>query len=284
MMPASATKGEPQVGDHLVITYPMDKVMQLRLNKPKALNAMDDNMEDDLKNVLDWFEEEPSLWVCVVTGTGRAFCAGQDLKGWNSTQGSDKAPHAKIRSNPYGFGSIARRLSKKILIAAVNGIALGGGAELLVNCDIVIGVKGGIVGFPEVRRGVMASVGGIPNTYQRSPQLAPYLLTGLNIPPHLCEQHIFTQTVASADQVIPAALEWASKVVECSPDAVQVTKEQINLTKNGVGILDVVKRSLDTELAQATYVGENMKEGLRSFAEKRAPRWNDPPRVGKTKL
>lgn len=75
-----------------------------------------------------------------------------DLKNWNKTAGSADSPSEKILKNPHGFGSFARRRSKKTLIAAVNGMAFGGGVELLLNCDIVIGAEGAPAGLPEVKR------------------------------------------------------------------------------------------------------------------------------------
>lgn len=89
------------------------------MNRPEALNAMTDGMEGDLRKMLDWFEEENSLWCVVVTGTGRAFCAGQDLKDWQKTASTRQSPSEKMRSNPHGFGSLARRRSKKPIIIAV---------------------------------------------------------------------------------------------------------------------------------------------------------------------
>ncbi|KAK4054925.1 hypothetical protein OIV83_000849 [Microbotryomycetes sp. JL201] len=272
-----ARQDYPSVGSHLVVTFPQPKVLQLRLNRPEALNAMTDDLENDLRRVLDWFEQEPSLWVMVVTGTGRAFCAGQDLKNWNKTAGSDDSPPSKILRNPHGFGSIARRRSTKVLIAAVNGMAFGGGVELLLNCDIVIGCTGAKLGLPEVKRGVVASV------VMKCPALVPYLLTGEPFPQHLLAGSVLTDVV-SADKVLPTALDWAKRIIAASPDAVQVTKNQINLFKDGNGIHDVVYKSLDTEQAQALYSGYNLKEGLKAFVEKRQPEWQDPPSFAKSKL
>ncbi|EGU13286.1 Enoyl-CoA hydratase/carnithine racemase [Rhodotorula toruloides ATCC 204091] len=258
------TPQHPPVGPHLVVSYPAPKVLQLRLNRPEALNAMTDGLEADLCKMLDWFEEQTSLWVLIVTGTGRAF------------SGTNDAPDGNIRKNPHGFGSLARRRTKKTFICALNGFAFGGGAEILVNADIVIGCKGGKVGFPEVKRGVVAGVGGIPNAFWHSPQLVPYLLTGNPIPQHILETHVFTEVVP-ADQVLPTALKWAKQITEASPEAVWVTKEQINMHKTGMGVGDIVYASLDTEQSQKLYRGANIQEGLRSFVEKREPIWQDPP-------
>ncbi|KAK4058011.1 hypothetical protein OIO90_000750 [Microbotryomycetes sp. JL221] len=270
----------PSVGSHLIVTFPMAKVLQLRLNRPEALNAMTDELENDIRKVMDWFEQEPSLWVVVITGTGRSFCAGQDLKNWNQTAGTNDSPTHKIKSNPFGFGSLARRTSNKVLIAACNGMAFGGGVELLLNCDIVIGCQGAKLGLPEVKRGVVASVGGIPNLVTKCPALIPYVLTGEPMPQHLLIGSVLTEVV-HADKVVSTALGWASKVISCSPDAVQVTKQQINLHKDGLGIHQVVYKSLETELAQRLYSGQNLKEGLKAFVEKRPPQWQDPPRLSK---
>ncbi|KPV78511.1 uncharacterized protein RHOBADRAFT_41056 [Rhodotorula graminis WP1] len=266
----------PSVASHLVVDYPHPKVLRLRLNRPEALNAMTDALEEDIRKVLDWFEENNELWCLILTGTGRAFCAGQDLKNWQKTAGTSSSPSASMRKNIHGFGSLARRRSKKPFILALNGMAFGGGAEAMANADIVIAAEGIKVGFPEVKRGVVAGVGGIPNAFHRSPQLVPYLLTGNPIPTNLLEHVVFTEVVP-ADKVQDAALRWALDIVDNSPEAVWVTKEQVNLTRDGNSLQDVVIKSLETEQSERLYVGENLKEGLKAFVEKRKPVWQDPP-------
>ncbi|GAA5958507.1 hypothetical protein JCM3765_007901 [Sporobolomyces pararoseus] len=265
----------PSVGTHLVVTFPLPKVLQLRLNRPEALNAMTDALEADLCKMLDWYEQENSLWAVVLTGTGRAWCAGQDLKDWQRTAATRSSPSEKMKSNPHGFGSLARRRSKKPIIIAVNGTCMGGGSEAAVNGDIVIGCEGAKFGFPEVLRGVVASVGGIPNAFLRSPQFTPYLLTGVPIPQELLKTHLFTEVVP-ADKVLPTALEWAKKVTAAAPDAVWATKEQINLTKDAKGVHGAVSESLNSQQMTDLFAGENHREGLNSFVEKRPTVFKDP--------
>lgn len=135
--------------------------------------------------------------------------------------------------------------------------------------DIVIGVKGVKIAFPEVLVGVCAGVGGIPNSFARSPQLAPYLFTGAPIPTHILETHVLTEVVDKPEDVLMAALKWAKQITLASPESVWLTKEQINLHKAGRGINDVVVESFESPLSKALYRGDNIKEGLRSFTEVR---------------
>ena len=93
------------------------------------------------------------MWTCVVTGTGPAFCVGQDLKQMGSKMEGNNKYVSKVLTNPHGFGSLSRRRSCKPIIIAVNGMALGGGAEIVVNGDIIIGGAGCRVGLPEVKVG-----------------------------------------------------------------------------------------------------------------------------------
>ena len=116
--------------------------------------------------------------------------------------------------------------------------------------------------------GVVAGVGGIPNLMGRSPTLVPYLLAGIAVPEPLLRAHVLTEVVEKKD-VMASALKWAKLVTECSPDAVWVTKEQVNLHKDGLGIQEVIKASVESEQSIETYKGANLKEGLVAFTEVR---------------
>lgn len=159
----------PQVGDHLIVSNPANRVLLLVLNRPETLNAMTPELQDDIEKVLDWAEREPEIWVIVITGNGRAFCAGQDLKAWLSRPRPENGPHE------HGFGGISSRRSlTKPLIAAVNGLAFGGGLELVLNCDLAVASESATFAFPEVSRGVVASQGGIPRlAYVAGHQVRP---------------------------------------------------------------------------------------------------------------
>lgn len=171
----------PKVGSHLILTTPARHVLQMTLNRPEQLNSMTDAMEDDICRVFDWFESEPSLWVIILAGKGRAFCAGQDLKDWLSKNrayettrhatGEPMQSEAEVnktiqRLKRGGFGGMSARRSAKPIIAAVDGICMGGGTETILNCDIVVASTRSVIGLPEVARGVVAAMGGIPRLTQ----------------------------------------------------------------------------------------------------------------------
>ncbi|KAH9456042.1 hypothetical protein Pst134EB_012257 [Puccinia striiformis f. sp. tritici] len=165
-MKPNSTSGIPSHGPTVRCTFLEEgRVLMVAMNRPKYLNSMTDEMQNDLERVLDYAEEEPSIWVIVITGTiipktTKSFCGGQDLKDWFGQKDEDQ--RERLLKTPKGFGSISRRHSRKPMIAAVDGLCLGGGLELLLNCDLVIATEPSTFGFPEVSKGVFVAQGGIP--------------------------------------------------------------------------------------------------------------------------
>ncbi|PWN48242.1 ClpP/crotonase [Violaceomyces palustris] len=297
----------PKVGDHLILSFPSQHVLQLTLNRPKQLNAMTDALESDLSRVLDWFETEASLWVVIVTGRGRGFCAGQDLKEWleKKKQGGegavfeiDASTHLPIQSQSEirnviqrvesgGFGSISTRKSSKPFIAAIDGVCMGGGMEIMLNCDLVVASSRSTFALPEVARGVVAAQGGIPRLsqicgHQKASEL---VLTGRPIQASEASEkfNLINLLVPISDSVSVdegqrlielKALELAQSLTLNSPDALMVTKEALVLCK---GELDqVTKKSYSSQRSRHLYLGSNVQEGLLAFKEKRKPKWSDP--------
>ncbi|OAV98954.1 hypothetical protein PTTG_02479 [Puccinia triticina 1-1 BBBD Race 1] len=286
------------------------RVLMVALNRPKELNTMTDQMQADLERVLDWAEEEPSVWAIVVTGTlapasTKAFCAGQDLKEWLAKKEHDQ--RRRLLDTPNGFGSISRRLSRKPLIAAVDGLCLGGGLELVLNCDLVIATQHSTFGFPEVSKGVFVAQGGIPRLLLLCGRtLASELLfLGRPVDAQTARDkfRIVNEVVPTTEALLPAVLRMAQQIIANSPAAVQLTKlAMVDTLRRGhrgflddaaLGTLREEELGDGIELATAAAVlrdefdewarGPDMREGLRAFAEKRKPRWSDPVKITEKK-
>ena len=176
----------PSVGEHLILSLPAPRILMVKMNRPKQLNAMSWEMEQDMAKAFDWYEQQPSLWCAILTGNGRGFCAGQDLKSFmdKQTDTEDAFEQQYNRIKVGGFGSVSTRRFNKPIIAAVDGYAMGGGTELALNCDLVIATSRSNFGLPEVARGVVAAMGGIARISQVAghQKAAEMLLVGEAVP------------------------------------------------------------------------------------------------------
>ncbi|KAJ7240484.1 enoyl-CoA hydratase/carnithine racemase [Mycena rebaudengoi] len=274
----TTTTKPPVVSEEVLFSIPQEHVLLVTLNRPKSLNALTPRMAEDMRAVLNWFENEPTLWVVIVTGAGRAFCAGADLKSWDKdAQGGRPIEGDTVISNVHGFASVSRRESKKPIIAAVNGSSFGGGTEMVLNCDLVIASQDASFGLPEVKRGVIAIQGGIPRLSRiAGHQLASeMLLLGKTITAEEARNRFgFVNAVVPASEVISTALSFASQIIANSPDAVQSTKIGLLLSQKHTNDVTVATHVRSPETVD-TYAGENIKEGLRAFNEKRKPAWKN---------
>lgn len=271
----------PSHSDEVKVSFPKEHVVLLIMNRPKSLNAVCQTMESDLENLLSWFEGEPSLWVAIITGHGRAFCAGADLKLLATRFSSvDQTAHHVWTVN--GFGSLSRRAMSKPIIAAVNGIAFGGGMEIVLNCDLVIASDNAAFALPEVKRGVVAAQGGIPRIkavvgHQLASEM---LLLGRTVSAKEAHERFgFVNTVVPKAQLLQTAIEWAGRITQNSPDAVQCTKRGlIEAGKHG-DVEQATLAHMQSPESTRTYHGENIKEGLNAFRDKRKPIWANPAKL-----
>lgn len=279
----------PTTSHELIVAFPAEHVMQLTLNRPAARNAMSPTLEADIGRTLAWFDAQPGLWVAIITGNGRVFCAGADLKAWeketsDSNVKTNRHSPEGIVALTHGFGAISRRTAScKPLIAAVVGGAFGGGVEMLLNCDLVIAADDATFGLPEVKVGVVPAAGGIPRLVATAGrQLASeMMLFGRTVTAQEAFSRFgFVNKIVPKEQVIPEALNWANAIIrDCSPDAVQSTKRGIILAwQHGDVDEAMVKHALSAESVRH-YAGENIKEGLRAFGEKRKPKWSNPAKL-----
>ncbi|KAI4163330.1 MAG: hypothetical protein LQ342_003065 [Letrouitia transgressa] len=268
MSPTFATP--PPTTSFARIAFPTPHILLVTLNRPESLNCIPSAGHRELDSIWSWLDAEPSLRVGVITGEGRAFCAGADLKEWSAGAGTS-APSS-------GFGGLSRRKGKKPIIAAVNGLCMGGGCEMAINADLIVASSGAIFALPEVKVGVVALAGALPRLVrtvgkQRAMEMA---LTGRNVSAQEAEAWGLVNRVVEggSDAVVKEALRLANLVCGNSPDSVLVSKYGVDLGWEGIGVGEGTQRIL-VEGWTRMEGKENMKEGLTSFVGKRKPRWVD---------
>ena len=246
----------------------------------------------ELDALFTWYDNEPSLRCAVVTGAGRAFCAGADLKEWNSTNSNTASGNSPSRGimPASGFGALSRRTGKKPVIAAVNGIAFGGGTEILTNIDMVVMAKSALMGLPEVKRGVVALAGALPRIGRlvSKPRAMEMALTGRPITSKEALDWGLVNAVVSDSPgdksldekeivgrpVVKKAIEYAQMICENSPDSVIVSRAGV-MTGWEDGSAENGARTLMDIWGKRFYSGENIREGVLAFVEKRKPNWRD---------
>ncbi len=240
-----------RVGRTLVITM-------LREDKRNAINQA---MTNSLDAVLNELEDDPELWVGVLSGGSRVFCAGTDIK-----SGSGKP---STRGGEYG---IIRRHRSKPLIASVEGFAFGGGFEIALACDMIVASQTATFGFPEVKRGLIATSGAL----FRAPRTLPLniaremLLTGGEYPAARMEQIGVVNYVVDPGASLSKAIELASTITENSPVAVQQTTKVLDHIIGDNDDLGWNETKLGREIIEKS---EDRAEGVSAFFERRKPNW-----------
>jgi|Deesub1362A_J573_1020465.scaffolds.fasta_scaffold00042_99 enoyl-CoA hydratase/carnithine racemase len=249
-----------------------DHITIVTINRPEVRNALHPPACKEMDEAFNEFCEDPDAWVAIVTGEGdKAFCAGNDLK-WQAQHGYE-ALRKGLDSLKGGFGGITRRFDCfKPIIAAVNGLALGGGFEIVLACDLIVAAEHASFGLPEPRVGLMAGAGGV----HRLPRHIPYhlamgmILTGRRFSAQEAEAMGLVNEVVPSKELMAAAQRWASEILECSPLAVRASKEAA-LRGMDMGL----QEAIGTVFPGMTILreSEDAVEGPRAFAEKRKPRW-----------
>ncbi|KAM4055879.1 enoyl-CoA hydratase/isomerase domain-containing protein [Hirsutella rhossiliensis] len=283
-----AFKQQPPTQTYGAVSFPAPHIVLVVFNRPAKLNAMTSAAQYELESFFAWFDGEPSLRCAVVTGAGRAFCAGMDLDEWNQLNAHRAAGRLLQRpmNPPSGFGALSRRHGKKPVIAAVNGLAYGGGLEMLANLDLVVAAQSASFALPEVKRGVVANAGSLPRLARTigRPRAMELALTGRTITAAEAREwgliNAVTEDAAAQDcpvlerPVVRAAMEYAAAIAGNSPDSVVISRASIiagwehGSAENATRLLS---ETWDVRLNGCS----NLHEGVRAFVEKRAPRWVD---------
>jgi enoyl-CoA hydratase/carnithine racemase len=257
--------------DH-VIYDKRGHVAYVTLNRPERMNALDNHSHRELIEIFDDFAADPDAWVAIITGAGeRAFCAGNDLKATARASANGKKrvdPSSRFAAITRGYGC------PKPLIAAVNGVAAGGGFEIALACDIVVAADTARFGLPEPRVGLIAGAGGIHRLTRQIPlkQAMGMLMTGRLVPAGEGYRLGFVNEVVPAAELISAAERWAQEILECSPLLLQLTKEA---ARDGYGLHvdDAIARDWERRIPRML-ASQDYVEGPRAFAEKRRPAWS----------
>ena len=237
------------------------RIVTITFNRPEVLNALDVATIVEFGRVLTDFSEDEEAWVAIITGTGeKAFSAGADL-----SELSIPLPELPP--------SIMRGLNIwKPLIAAVNGVAYGGGLEVVLVCDLVIAAEHAAFAVPEVRWGLMPGWGGTQRLSRILPKVkaAEMLLLGAIIKAEEAHHIGLVNKVVPLSELMSTAEEWAKRIVENAPLAVRTAKEA--MTKGLDKSLEdglLLEQLLENRLTES----EDVKEGLKAFREKRRPNY-----------
>ncbi|MGW2664078.1 crotonase/enoyl-CoA hydratase family protein [Nocardia tengchongensis] len=247
-----------------------DAIAVITLNRPEALNAVNGALSTAVGAALEEFATDPNLRVAVITGAGRAFCAGADLKALAAGERIHADGHEE-----WGFAGLVTHFIDKPIIAAVNGFALGGGTEIMLACDLAVVSEDAKLGLPEVKRGLAAAAGGLLRLPRQIPlKLAlELMLTGEAVDAATAAQWGLVNRVVPADRVLDAALELADRIAANAPLSVRASKRVAYRVADFGSDWSEELWAMNAEELGPLFRSDDAKEGPRAFAEKRAPRW-----------
>jgi len=244
-------------------------ITTITLNRPEVMNAMHSPAHFEMDEALNAFAADESQWVGIITGAGdRAFSAGNDLK--------HQASGGKMGSPPSGFAGVTSRFDlTKPLIAAVNGVAMGGGFEIALACDLIIASENAIFALPEPRVGLAALAGGL----HRLPRAIGVkramgmILTGRRVSAKEGYELGFVNEVVAPGELMAAAKRWAGLIGECSPMSIRASKQAVMRGLDEPTLEAALKGQNRYEAVAALFKSEDFVEGPLAFSQKRAPIW-----------
>ena len=246
-----------------------DRILTVTINRPDRLNALHPPANLELAEVFDDYAADDDLWVAIITGEGRGFSAGNDLR-WQA-EGNVRPPM------PLGFAGLTSRFDLiKPVIAAVNGVAMGGGFEIALACDLIIASDKAKFALPEPKVGLAALAGGL-NRLPRHigvKRALHMILTGRHVGPEEGERLGFVNEVVPHDQLMDRAEQLAHEILACSPLSIRASKDAVYRSLDFASLEESMK-DMRTEYAavKAMIESEDFVEGPKAFAEKRAPNW-----------
>lgn len=245
----------------LVECITRDRVLVISMQREAKRNAVNRELADALELALNRLDDDDDLWVGVLTGTSSVFSAGSDLM--------CNGDYVTERGGEYG---VIRRNRRKPLIAAVEGLALGGGLEIVLACDMVVAARDATFGLPEVSRGLVPSCGAL----FRGPRVLPLnlarelIMTGERMDAARLYAAGVVNALTEPGGAVEAAVAMATRITANAPLSVQACLQAVNAV---AGSGDDDGWSATSAAVAQTVATDDMREGLRAFAEKRSPVW-----------
>ncbi|MEM7079251.1 MAG: crotonase/enoyl-CoA hydratase family protein [Pseudomonadota bacterium] len=248
--------------EEAVLVERRGRVMVITLNRPEAMNAINGALSNGLWNAIQELDADDSLTAGVITGKGRAFCSGMDLKAF--ARGEDIGPLNKF----------IRAGSAKPLIAAIEGFALAGGCEIALTCDLLVAGAGAKIGIREVKVGLFAAAGGVFRLparvgYTKAMEMA---ITGEPITAEEALAAGMLSELTEQGGALDAAINWAERIAENAPLAVAASKTLVRAAAQGHD--EEALWEMQVPLSKKVFSSNDAKEGPKAFAEKRAPNWS----------
>jgi crotonobetainyl-CoA hydratase len=243
------------------------KLWVITLNRPERMNALHSPAHFELEEIFNEFSTDPDAWVAIITGSGeRAFCAGNDLR--------YQAEGGKLERNPMGFAGLTSRFDlKKPIIAAVNGVAMGGGFEIALACDLIIASENARFALPEPKVGLAALAGGMHRLPRQigMKRAMGMMLTGRTVEAQEGLSLGFVNEVVAHEDLMDSAKKWAESIMECSPTSVRTTKDVAMSGLSHASVETAMEQKYDSVVD--LFKGEDFVEGPLAFSEKRKPNW-----------
>jgi len=240
----------------------------ITINRPEVMNALHPMANAELSALVDEFQADAELWVAIITGAGdRAFSAGNDLKFQASAGVRSQHPET-------GFAGLTARWDlDKPIIAAVNGVAMGGGFEIALACDLIVAAETARFALPEPKVGLAALAGGMHRLPRHIgvKRAMGMMLTGRHVSAGEGKELGFVNDVVPRDQLMARAREWADMILACSPMSIRATKQAAYQGLDVAGVREAYEARYDA--VKAMLDSEDFVEGPRAFAEKRPPQW-----------
>ena len=244
-------------------------ILTVTMNRPERMNALHPPANEELATVFDDFAADPDLWVAILTGAGeRAFSAGNDLR-W-------QAEGNRITVPATGFAGLTSRWDlDKPVIAAVNGVAMGGGFEIALACDLIVASETASFALPEPKVGLAALAGGLHRLPRQIglKRAMGMILTGRTVGAAEGKELGFVHEVVQAGELLAAAQKLAAGICELSPMSLRASKATVHAGLDEPTLKDAYANQMRYPAVAAMMKSEDVREGPMAFAQKRKPEW-----------